>query len=279
MPGFATLAVHAGAQPDPTTGARATPIYQTTSYAFEDVDHAASLFGLQAFGNIYTRITNPTTGVLEERVAALEGGIGGAGGGLRPCGPGARVPHAAAARRRIRRLDEALWRLDQPVQPRVQEIRLERGLGGPQRLGELRAERSPRRPRRSSSSRSPTPAASSPTSRRSPRSPRRAGVPLHRRQHAGDALFVPAERARRGHHRAFADQISRRPRQFDRRPDRRLRQLRLVDERPLSDAVEPRPEYQGMVLPRRSAISPSPSPAACWACAISARLCRRSTPS
>ena len=73
-PGFATLAIHAGAQPDPATGARATPIYQTTSFVFDDVDHAASLFGLQAFGNIYTRITNPTSSVLEERVAALEGG-------------------------------------------------------------------------------------------------------------------------------------------------------------------------------------------------------------
>lgn len=73
-PGFSTLAVHAGAQPDPTTGARATPIYQTTSFVFNDTDHAASLFGLQAFGNIYTRIMNPTQAVLEERVAALEGG-------------------------------------------------------------------------------------------------------------------------------------------------------------------------------------------------------------
>jgi O-acetylhomoserine (thiol)-lyase len=73
--GFDTLAIHAGAKPDPATGARATPIYQTTSFVFEDVDHAASLFGLQAFGNIYTRITNPTTAVLEERVAALEGGV------------------------------------------------------------------------------------------------------------------------------------------------------------------------------------------------------------
>ena len=74
IPGFSTLAVHAGAQPDPTTGARATPIYQTTSFVFNDADHAASLFGLQAFGNIYTRIGNPTNAVLEERVAALEGG-------------------------------------------------------------------------------------------------------------------------------------------------------------------------------------------------------------
>ena len=73
-PGFETLAVHAGAAPDPATGARATPIYQTTSYVFNDADHAASLFGLKAFGNIYTRIMNPTQAVLEERVAALEGG-------------------------------------------------------------------------------------------------------------------------------------------------------------------------------------------------------------
>src|SRR5690349_22690831 len=76
-PGFSTLAIHAGAQPDPTTGARATPIYQTTSFVFEDVDHAASLFGLQTFGNIYSRIGNPTNAVLEERVAALEGGTAG----------------------------------------------------------------------------------------------------------------------------------------------------------------------------------------------------------
>jgi O-acetylhomoserine (thiol)-lyase len=76
-PGFATLAIHAGAQPDPTTGARATPIYQTTSFVFEDVDHAASLFGLQTFGHVYSRIGNPTNAVLEERVAALEGGTAG----------------------------------------------------------------------------------------------------------------------------------------------------------------------------------------------------------
>src|SRR5215813_3412263 len=73
-PGVATLAVHAGAAPDPSTGARVTPIYQTTSYVFNDVDHAAALFGLEAFGNIYTRIGGPTQSVLEQRVAALEGG-------------------------------------------------------------------------------------------------------------------------------------------------------------------------------------------------------------
>jgi O-acetylhomoserine (thiol)-lyase len=72
--GFDTLAIHAGAAPDPTTGARATPIYQTTAFQFQDVKHAADLFALKAFGNIYTRIMNPTQGVLEAKIAALEGG-------------------------------------------------------------------------------------------------------------------------------------------------------------------------------------------------------------
>jgi O-acetylhomoserine (thiol)-lyase len=75
-PGFETLSVHAGASPDPATGARMTPIYQTTSYVFDDVDHAASLFNLQLPGFIYSRLTNPTVSVLEERMATLEGGRG-----------------------------------------------------------------------------------------------------------------------------------------------------------------------------------------------------------
>jgi O-acetylhomoserine (thiol)-lyase len=73
-PGFDTLALHAGAAPDPATGARITPIYQTTAFVFQDVKHAADLFALRAFGNIYTRIMNPTQSVLEAKVAALEGG-------------------------------------------------------------------------------------------------------------------------------------------------------------------------------------------------------------
>jgi O-acetylhomoserine (thiol)-lyase len=72
--GFETLAIHAGAAPDPTTGARTTPIFQTTAYVFNDADHAASLFNLHDFGHIYTRLSNPTVAVLEERVATLEGG-------------------------------------------------------------------------------------------------------------------------------------------------------------------------------------------------------------
>lgn len=74
--GFDTLQVHAGQEPDPTTGSRAVPIYQTTSYVFRDSEHAANLFALKEFGNIYTRIMNPTQDVFEQRVAALEGGVG-----------------------------------------------------------------------------------------------------------------------------------------------------------------------------------------------------------
>ncbi len=82
--GFETRQVHAGAEPDPTTGARAVPIYQTTSFVFRDTDHAAALFGLAELGNIYTRIMNPTQAVFEDRVAALEGGVGAlaAGSGM-----------------------------------------------------------------------------------------------------------------------------------------------------------------------------------------------------
>jgi O-acetylhomoserine (thiol)-lyase len=73
---FDTLAVHGGQEPDPTTGSRAVPIYQTTSYVFNDSEHAANLFALKEFGNIYTRLMNPTTDVFEKRIAALEGGVG-----------------------------------------------------------------------------------------------------------------------------------------------------------------------------------------------------------
>ncbi len=77
--GFDTLQIHAGSRPDPTTGARQTPIYQNTAYVFRDTDHAAALFNLQEVGYIYSRLTNPTVSVLQERIAALEGGVGGVG--------------------------------------------------------------------------------------------------------------------------------------------------------------------------------------------------------
>ena len=76
FPRFDTLSLHAGQHPDPATGSRAVPVYQTTSYVFQDVDHAASLFNLERAGHIYSRISNPTTAVLEERISSLEGGVG-----------------------------------------------------------------------------------------------------------------------------------------------------------------------------------------------------------
>src|SRR5512140_1888524 len=76
-PHFGTLALHAGQEPDPITGSRAVPIYATTSYVFRDTDHAANLFALKEFGNIYSRLMNPTNDVLEKRLAALDGGAAG----------------------------------------------------------------------------------------------------------------------------------------------------------------------------------------------------------
>ena len=113
---FETLQVHAGQQPAPGTNARAVPIYQTTSYTFNDADHGARLFALQEFGNIYTRIMNPTTDVFEQRVAALEGGVAALATGQRA---GRAVPRHLDDRpgRRQHRLHELpLRRHVQPVQ-------------------------------------------------------------------------------------------------------------------------------------------------------------------
>ena len=74
--GFDTLQIHGGAAPDPATGARQVPVYQSTAFVFRDAEHAANLFALKEFGNIYTRLMNPTTDVVEKRIAALEGGSG-----------------------------------------------------------------------------------------------------------------------------------------------------------------------------------------------------------
>ena len=140
---------------------------------FEDADHAAALFNLQVFGNIYSRIMNPTNAVLEERIAALEGGRAGLAVRLGTCGAVHRLPHADEPGRRDRRRAPALWRLDQPVQPGLRQIRLAREMGRHARSRNRSARRSRRRPRRSSSKASPIPAASSPTSKRSRRWPKR----------------------------------------------------------------------------------------------------------
>src|ERR1700694_5265915 len=220
LPGFSTLAVHAGAQPDPTTGARVTPIYQTTSFVFNDADHAASLFGLQAFGNIYTRITNPTTSVLEERVAALEGGTAAL---ATASGHAAQVvvfqmllqpgDEFIAARKlyggSITQFTHAFksfgWNVvwadpddigsfERAVTPHTKAIFIESIANPGGSVTDIEA------------------------------------------ISAGDAVPDPPDRPRRRHRGAFADQISRRPWQFARRHHRRCRHLRLVEGQQIPDA-------------------------------------------
>ena len=248
VPGFSTLAIHAGAQPDPTTGARATPIYQTTSFVFDDVDHAASLFGLQAFGNIYTRIGNPTCAVLEERIAALEGGTAGL---AVASGHAAQVlvMHAlmqpgdefVASRKlyggSINQFNHSFknfgWNV---VWADPDDIAHVRARGDAEDQGDLhRVDRqSGRRHHRHRSD------------LRDRQEGRRAA---DRRQHAGDAVSLQADRIRRRHRRALADQVPRRPRQLDRRHDRRCRHLQLVArEAAIRCCASRGPEYNGIVL-------------------------------
>ena len=276
-PGFNTLAVHAGAKPDPATGARATPIYQTTSFVFDDVDHAASLFGLKAFGNIYTRIMNPTQAVLEERLAALEGGTAAL---ATASGHGAQLlvfhtiltpgDNFVAARRlyggSINQFGHAFknfaWqvRWADPHDPASFESQIDertRGIfieslanpGGEfidiEKIGDIA---------------------------------RKHGLPLIVDNTLASPVSGAADRARRRHRRPFADQIHRRPRQFDGRRHRRRRHLQLVEVGQLPDAVGAAARNMAAsCCTRPSAISPSPSPAGCSACAISARRSRRST--
>jgi O-acetylhomoserine (thiol)-lyase len=169
--------VHAGHIPDAVTGARAVPIYQTTSFVFEDAEQAAQLFELKQYGNIYTRISNPTTAVFEERMASLEGATGGGGDGERHGGAAGHLPDAPAARGRDRGLVAALRRLDHPAGPHAEEVLDRRAVRrSVSDLGTGRR-RSRRRRRRSTGRRSATRGAPSSTSSASPRSHPR-GIPL-----------------------------------------------------------------------------------------------------
>ena len=262
-PGFATLAIHAGAAPDPSTGARVTPIYQTTSYVFNDVDHAASLFNLEAFGNIYTRIGGPTQAVLEQRIAALEGGTAAlavASGHAAQMivfhtlmEPGdefvaGRQLYGGSVNQFNHSFKKFNWNVAwaDATDPET----FAEGHHAQDQGDLLRVDRQSRRHRRRSAGHL-----------RHRQEGRRAA---DRRQHAGDALPVPAQGLRRRHHRALAHQVHRRARQFDRRRDRRLRHLRLagVQEEIRRRCRTPTPATTACAWPRPSATSPSPSPAA-----------------
>ena len=196
-PRFDTIAVHGGAAPDPTTGSRAVPIYQTVAYNFKDTDHAADLFGLREFGNIYSRIMNPTNDVLEQRVAALHGGSAAlavsSGHAAEVLAPAQRH----RLRRQHRRVDLALRRDVEHLPAHVPASRHHRPLRRADRRRRLRARPATTPPPRGSSRRSATRASTSRTSRRSPTAGREIGIPLVRRQHLRDAVPLPSVRARR----------------------------------------------------------------------------------
>ena len=129
--GFETLAIHAGAAPDPTTGARATPIYQTTSFVFDDVDHAASLFNLQRFGNIYSRITNPTVSVLEGASPRWRAALAACAVASGHAAQFVTFLNLMEPGTTSHSLDQAVRRLDHPVRRDLPEVRLARALRRP----------------------------------------------------------------------------------------------------------------------------------------------------
>ena len=229
--GFETRQVHAGQRPDPNTGARAVPIFQTTSYVFEDPESAAAYFNLQEYGNTYSRIMNPTVAVFEERMANLEGGSG-----------------AVAFASGIAAQAAALFTLLQPgdhvvassalyggtvnqFKHLLRKLNVDLDLGRPGRRGRLagsgarehegllrRDDRQPRRQRaRHRDGRLDRP---------------RARGSADGRQHVRDAVPLPADRVGRRHRRPLGDEVHRRPRHEHRRRRRRFRGVQLV-ERPL----------------------------------------------
>ena len=281
--GFETKQVHAGATPDPTTGARAVPIYQTTSFVFRDTAHAAALFGLEELGMIYTRIMNPTQAVFEERVTALEGGVGALA-----------VASGQAAQ------FQALMNLAENGGHIVSSASLYGGTYNQlhytfPKLGvevsfiddpdDLDAWRAAIRPNTKAfygeiigNPKGDVFDLEGVSGGRA-----RQRHPARDRQHAGDAVPVPAARARRRHRRALGDEVHRRARHVDRRDHRRRRQVRLRGERSLPGVHRTRPE-----LPRPDLLAASrgaapgavhPEGRGCSTSATSVRRCRRSTSS
>ena len=235
-------------QPDPVTNARATPIYQTTSYVFDSAEHAQNLFALAEFGNIYTRIQNPTQAVVEERVAALEGGTGG---------PRSLASGQAAETFAVLNIAQAgdhivsssldLRRHLQPLQVHAREARhrdhLRREPGRRRGVAPRRAPEHQAVLRRDHRQ----PEDQHPRHRARRRRRARDRHPAHRRQHDRDAVPHPPVRARRRHRRALGDEVPRRPRHGHRRRHRRRRQVRVVEER----REVPRPHRARPVVPRR----------------------------
>ena len=241
-----TQALHAGQKPDPTTNARAVPIYATTSYVFDDAAHAARLFGLQEFGNIYTRIMNPTNDVFEQRVAALEGGVAALAVASGQAAETLSILNLAGAGDNIvssTSLYGGTYNLFHYTLPKLGiTVKFVDGLEARDlRAGDRRAHqgRLPRDDRQ--------PAARRPRHPRDRRRRPRQGRAGHRRQHLRPAAGE-AHRARRRHRRPLGHQVDRRPRHGDRRHRRRQRQLRLGGIGPLPRVHRPGSvSYHGVV--------------------------------
>ena len=227
---YETLQVHAGQEPAPGTNARAVPIYQTTSYTFDDTDHAARLFGLEEFGNIYTRIMNPTTDVFEQRIAALEGGVAAVATASGQAAQLVALTTLAQAGDQIvasSYLYGGTYNQFKVTLPRLGiEVAIRRGRrprrlrGGNYRSHEGPLRRVDRQPRVLGAR--PAPSAADVAHRH--------GIPLVVDNTFGCAGYPdPPHRARRRRRGGFGDQMDRRPRHFDRRGDRRFRQLRLAE--------------------------------------------------
>ena len=240
-----TQALHAGQKPDPSTNARAVPIYATTSYVFDDADHAARLFGLQEFGNIYTRIMNPTNGVFEERVAALEGDVAALAVASGQAAETLSILNLAGAGDNIvssSSLYGGTYNLFHYTLPKLGiEVKFVDGLN-PATFGPAIDERTKAvfletigNPRLD--------VHGHPRDRgRRPREGR-AGA---RRQHLRPAADE-AHRARRRHRHPLGHQVDRRPRDGDRRHRRRQRQLRLGGVGPVPGVHQPGSRYHGVV--------------------------------
>ena len=237
--GFETRAVHAGAAPDPVTGARSTPIYQTAAYVFDDVDHAASLFNLHNFGYIYARLNNPTVSVLEERVASLEDGraaVAAASGHAAQflifftlLEPGdeflaSRNLYGGSLTQFGLSFKKLGWKCDfvDPADPE----NFRRALTAADQGDLCREPRQPRRHRR--------------RYRKGGGDRARGRHPADRRQHPGDPLSVPAVRVGRRHRLPFDDQVPLRSRPCAGRHRRRIGPFRLGAGQPLSVADRPR---------------------------------------
>ena len=225
-PRFDTLSLHAGQRPDPATGARAVPIYQTTSYVFDDTEHAASLFNLERAGHIYSRISNPTVAVLEERVSALEGGVGAVATASGQAALHLAIATLMGAGGHIVASSRIYGGSHNMFTHTLPRFGITTTLVDPRDPSELRQghrRQDPPHLRRDARQSGAGGAGYRCRRRRRPQ----AWPAARHRFHLRHSLSVPADRAWRRHRHAFRHQVPGRPRHRHRRHRRRRRALRL----------------------------------------------------